>query len=149
MMSVTEVAVVEVVVIGMIAIIKVITSRRPVNPISVRVKEEEATEEIKRKIDIISKNPSRNTNAKNQLFTLKINSKTRLFRSLRSTSLLPSVRKNLKKNYKSKKKNPRNRRRLRNQTSRELWMKLHVMVCWQMTMGSKFLLKVKMSLSTS
>ena len=73
----TEVAEVEAVVIAMTEIIKVITSRRPRNPMSASKVVEETTEEIKRRISIISKNPNRNTNAKSQQFTLKDNSKTK------------------------------------------------------------------------
>ena len=60
----TEVAEVEAVVIATTEIIKVITSRRPRNPMSASKVVEETTEEIKRRISIISKNPNRNTNAK-------------------------------------------------------------------------------------
>ena len=76
-MSVTEVAEVEAVVIATTEIIKVITSRRPRNPMSASKVVEETTEEIKRRISIISKNPNRNTNAKSQQFTLEDNSKTK------------------------------------------------------------------------
>lgn len=76
-MSVTEVAEVEAVVIATTEIIKVITSRRPRNPMSASKVVEETTEEIKRRISIISKNPNRNTNAKSQQFTLKDSSKTK------------------------------------------------------------------------
>jgi len=74
---VTEVAEVEAVVIATTEIIKVITSRRPRNPMSASKVVEETTEEIKRRISIISKNPNRNTNAKSQQFTLKDSSKTK------------------------------------------------------------------------
>ena len=72
-----EVAEAEAVVIAMTEIIKGITSRRPWSPMSASKVVEETTEEIKRRINIISKSPNRSTNARSQQFTLKDSSKTK------------------------------------------------------------------------